>query len=43
MTIKVVENMEKVLQPGFYTYNREPKFDPKEIHRIFSKKAAIED
>ena len=30
-------------QNGLYTYQRVPKFKPEEIHRIFSKKAAIED
>lgn len=30
-------------QNGMYTYDRIPKFPPEQIHRIFSKKAAIED
>lgn len=30
-------------QNGLYTYDRQPKFDPKVIHAIFSRKAAIED
>ncbi len=30
-------------QNGLYYYNREPKFDPKLIYEIFSRKAAIED
>ena len=30
-------------QNGLYTYDRKPKFDPKEIHKIFSRRAAIED
>lgn len=30
-------------QNGLYTYQREPKFEPELIHKIFSKKAAIED
>lgn len=28
---------------GLYTYDRTPKFDPKIIHPIFARKAAIED
>ncbi len=28
---------------GLYYYNRKPKFDPAIIHKIFSRKAAIED
>ena len=30
-------------QNGLYTYDRKPKFDPKLIHPIFARKAAIED
>lgn len=30
-------------QNGLYTYDRRPKFPPEKIHKIFSKKAAIED
>ena len=30
-------------QNGLYTYDRRPKFPPEQIHKIFSKKAAIED
>ena len=30
-------------QNGLYTYDRVPKFPPEQIHRILSKKAAIED
>lgn len=30
-------------QNGLYTYDRRPKFDPEVIHKIFSRKAAIED
>ena len=30
-------------QNGLYTYDRKPKFDPEIIHKIFSRKAAIED
>lgn len=30
-------------QNGLFTYDRVAKFPPKEIHKIFSKKAAIED
>jgi hypothetical protein len=29
-------------QNGLYTYSRQPKFDPKVIHSIFSRKAAME-
>lgn len=28
---------------GLYTYERKPKFDPKEIHPLFSRKAAAEN
>ena len=30
-------------QNGLYTYDRKPKFDPKIIHAINTKKAAIEE
>ncbi len=30
-------------QNGLYTYQRQPKFDPKVIHAIFSRKAAMEE
>lgn len=30
-------------QNGLYTYDRKPKFDPKLIHKIFARKAAIEE
>lgn len=30
-------------QNGLYTYDRKPKFPPEEIHKIFSRKAAVED
>lgn len=30
-------------QNGLYTYDRKPKFPPEVIHKIFSRKAAIED
>lgn len=30
-------------QNGLYTYDRKPKFDPKEVYPLFSRKAAIED
>lgn len=29
-------------QNGLYTYDRKPKFEPEVIHKIFSRKAAIE-
>ena len=30
-------------QNGLYTYDRKPKFEPKEIYKIFARKAAIEE
>ncbi len=30
-------------QNGLYTYHRQPKYDPKDIHAIFSRKAAMEE